>query len=155
MTASTHSDSGSEIVQVPVPRQYLDTVYRALADAMADTSSAAPSGSVLPTQHGRSSVVPWNRDEIKQLRQAIRTKTPRSILDLTTAQPGKRVSLRDVENHAGRTYPQARADLAGFTQLVRRKFGRDNWPFSVEWLPGGFATYYCDSAEIAQWWIEP
>lgn len=153
MIASSHDPD--ELVNVLVPRRLVPQVYRLLADGMSET---APTPSLLappPVQDDpQAEEKPWTREEITRLKKLIRTTTPRVILDLTSENVDQRISLREVERAAGRTYPQARADLAGFTQLVRRQFKRDNWPFKVEWAPGGFASYYVDDADVAQWWRE-
>jgi hypothetical protein len=47
---------------------------------------------------------------------------------------------------------RARGDLAGFTQLIRRQFERDNWPLEVEWLEDGQLGDRM-SPHIAQWWV--
>lgn len=155
MSISAHDPD--ELVTVLVPRRLLPGVYRILADGMVSPLSVPPSPGPTPQSSGSPSGAqpsgnPWTAEAIARLKEAIRTPTPRVILDLTTKDVGSRVSLRDIEKAAGRTYPQARADLAGFTQLVRRRFNREHWPFKVEWAPGGFANYYVDDPDIARWW---
>lgn len=148
-----HSEA-EEIVQVPVPRRYLDVVYRALADAMGSEAVNSDSIAVEPLAmaRGQRGHKQWRKSEIQQLRKLIRTATPRALLDLTTERPNERIPLTAVRERAGRTHEQARADLAGLTQLVRRHFDRDNWPVHIEYAEGGYASYYCSSEDIARWW---
>jgi len=136
---------------VPVPRRHLSAVYQMLATEMGKASNQDVSVP-LSNPANPASDTAWTRDEILRLKRMIRTDTPRVILDLTTSQVNERISLRDIEKVAVRTYPQARADLAGFTQLLNREFDGKESPFKVEWKPGGFASYYCDSTDIAAWW---
>jgi hypothetical protein len=156
MIMETSTQDTDEIVQVPVPRRHLTAVYRALAESMG-TAAGTPPPTVPPTLMGGNQqlpVVPWTAADLKRLKEMIRTPTPRVVLDMTTERLGERIPLQAIAKRAGRTRDQARADLGGLTQLVRRRFGRNNWPFEVEWMEGGFATYYCESPEIARWWKE-
>lgn len=149
-----HSQSEDEdIVHVPVPKSYLGDVYRALADAMG--SEVVNGDSVvetLPAAVRRPlQDKPWRQSEIQQLRKLIRTATPQALLDLTTERPGELITFTAVQERSGRTYGQARAELAGLTHLVRTHFGRNNWPVEVT-SEGGYVVYYCSSEDIAQWW---
>lgn len=153
MPYTSVSESGEEIVMVPVPRRHLSAVYRTLATEMGPTAGGG-SPSSAETASAHLSDDGWTKDEILRLKRMIRTTTPRVIMDLTTSRLNELISLRDVEVKAGRTYEQARADLGGFTRLIKGQFHKEKWPFKVEYGPGGFAAYYCDSADIADWWQE-
>jgi hypothetical protein len=72
---------------------------------------------------------------------------------MCASRPGEWISIRDVETKAGRRRYQARGDLAGLTMMVKRRFARSNWPFSVEWAAGGDENaYYSMDVPTAQMW---
>lgn len=98
--------------------------------------------------------VPWTKEELRRLR-ARAGPTVLAALDLCAAQAGAWVPLREVEQRAGREHAQARADLAGLTMMVKRSFGRSNWPFVAQWAAGGEQqSYYSMDPDLATAWKE-
>jgi hypothetical protein len=98
--------------------------------------------------------VPWTLNELERLRNIARP-TVLAALDLCSPAPGEWIPLRQVEEAAGRTSFEARADLAGLTMIVKRRFGRSNWPFKVQWQAGGEKQqYYSIDAGTAGLWLE-
>lgn len=78
----------------------------------------------------------WSQGDYDRLAE-IAKNTVLGVLDLCSASPGQWIGLRDVEARAGRTTPEARADLAGLTMMVKNRFGRSNWPFDAQWEAAG------------------
>jgi hypothetical protein len=141
-----------EIVNVPVPVRYLSVVYQALNEAwVEDTASspAAPSGESL--RRG------WTKPEISKLKKTIKNETVRAMLDLTADRAGEWVNYADICAAVDRDWTAVRGDLAGFSQLLRRKFnkeGRDKWPVEVEWATAETPTRYRMPLNLARWWNE-
>jgi len=156
----------NDTVLVPVPRRYLEVVYRALADAMSQDNASTVSSHPLPSTPS-STLDPyatWTKNEIRQLRKTVLTSTARALLDLTAERRGDWVTLSELVEKAGRPSDAVRAALGGFTQLCRRQFhkphgsiGQYSWPVRVEWKGQNASvteTRYRMLPEIAQWWLE-
>jgi hypothetical protein len=93
----------------------------------------------------------WSADDVRHLRRLLTDPTARAMMDLACADPGRRVTFREVQAKAGRTFHQSRADLAMLTRLIRQRFDRDNWPVNVAQNADGVLTY--DAApDIATAW---
>src|SRR5581483_5514550 len=98
--------------------------------------------------------IPWTKDDLAKL-QDLANDTVRAALDLVSERPGDWIPLREVEARAARTYTQARADLAVLTMIVKRRFGRSNWPFAARWAAGGEPQlYYRMEPDLAAAWRE-
>jgi hypothetical protein len=156
LETATH-DYTDDIVLIPVPRRYQQVVHRALADAMEAslTSPQAPTPEAPRDDKPAYPEIPWSEEDINRLKGQSLNATSRSMLDLSAEGAGEWISIRDVERRAGRTHPEARAELAGFTQLIKRRFGRKNWPVQVEWGAGGEEhVYYRLSPELTSAWTD-
>lgn len=130
-----------EIVNFPVPKKYLPVVIQALADAMRDI-------------HQKT----WTRVEVSRLKQELHNRTVLLLLDLASERGEAGVDFTEICQRAGRTQREAMGDLAGFTQLIKRRFGKDgqdDWPVEVKWgTTAEEPTRYLMRADIAQWWRE-
>lgn len=157
-----HESSG-EYVMVPVPIELVGAVYQFLSARMANNGSPPlrPGDSKEPVsvpgevvKHGNraGAVIPWTERDIRRLKHSIDTPTPRVMFDIVS-QPDNSgpVAFPDLIARAGRSRREAMSDLAGFTQLVRHEFGRDNLPYTKGWN-GKAIVYMVASPEIAQWW---
>lgn len=130
--------------------------------ATVDGADTRPSGAAAPPATGevrRNSwrnypTIAWTKADIRRLKADVHNPTVRATMDLTSADPGQWVSLRQIEARAGRTLSQARSDLAGLTMIVKSRFGRRNWPFEALWAAGGEQQYYYRSLsdDHARWW---
>lgn len=149
MKPTSASDSQDELVNIPVPRRHYALVVETLARALA-------------TEHGREPPAPapaasvdarraWSDEEVVRLRESGPNKTIKALMDLTCRRPGTPVSFPEVYEHAGRTYHQARADLAGLSKLLTRRFGRENWPVRVAQRADGILTYEAEPAVAKAW----
>lgn len=132
-----------ELVDLPVPRRLYSQLVQALATALAAEGST---GATVKHAPGF-----WTEQEIAQLRRLVQNKTVRILMDLTCASPDGRVSFQDVRERAGRTYHEARADLAGFTKLIRANFNRSDWPLAVV-QSGGEGLMYSATGSVARAW---
>jgi hypothetical protein len=143
--ASSRPDS-DDLVTVAVPRRHYALIIQTLANALAGhTAGRNPAAAVAGDRAA------WTVDEIQHLRRLVDNRTVQTLMDLVCASPGKRVAFRDVHKRAGRTSPQARADLAGFTKLIRQRFNRGTWPINIVQNPDGGLTYDVDPAIADAW----
>jgi hypothetical protein len=147
-------NESNEIVHVPVPRQYLDVVYRSIADAMKSDSGNYSDERFkdVGAINQQLSANVWTESEVQRLKKVISNPTPRALLDLTTADVNEVFTFTDVYERAGRTHAQARADLAGFTQKLRKQFDKEKWPVQVEVTTSGLLAYRCIDEDFARWW---
>jgi len=108
----------------------------------------APAADTLP-------VVPFTVEDFVRLRQVTANPGILGLLELCSAKPGELVSLDDLEAETGRTRYVLRADLAGLTMIIKKRFGRRNWPVSAEWAAGGTQQmYYRMDPQLADRWVE-
>jgi hypothetical protein len=138
-------DISDELVNVPVPRRFYPLIIQTLSAALAAESSAHAPGTSSRTERA------WTAEDIRVLRRTAHNKTVEALMELTCASPGKRVTFQEVYESAGRTYGQARADLAGFTRLLRKSFGREAWPVNVVQGPDKGLTYYAEPSIADAW----
>lgn len=97
--------------------------------------------------------IPWDAESLRRFRDTVTNPTVLATMELCSSSPGAWISLRDVEAKAGRTLGEARGDLAGLTMMVKRRFGRSNWPFEAEWAAGGDENaYYRMDPALAEIW---
>ena len=103
--------------------------------------------------------IPWTREDIERLAGLVANTLTLWMLDIFAESPEEWVSLSAVR---ARGSEEQRADwpdahfaagsLAGLTRLVRREFGRDNWPFDFDYRDGGDSRSCRMAAEAAEWW---
>jgi hypothetical protein len=125
-------------------------IYRAVADVVEGRLPSSSPSSTLPEDRWQY----WHRDEVNQLQQEVLNPTILALLDLVAERPGKLVSFDKVYEKAGRTQRQAMGDLAGFTQLIKRRFKRNEegwWPVDIH---PGKSLQYSIPEEIAGYWRE-
>ena len=133
-----------ELVSILVPKRFYSTVIQAVAAALAAEGDG-------PSQSSAQGEPPWTASEIRRLRKEPLAKAVRALMDITCASPGRRVTFQEVYEHAGRTYGQARADLAGFTRLIRGSFQREKWPVAVAQGPEKGLIYHAEPSVAAAW----
>ncbi len=94
--------------------------------------------------------IDWTVDDLRTLAGKA-SETVRTALDNCVAHPGTPVPIATVIELSGRTAGQVNGDLAALTMLVKRRFGRRNWPFS--WVPGsdGGSAYVMTASEAQRW----
>ena len=114
---------------------------------------------VAPTKVERSSSsaptapeVPWSHEDL----QALAATAPLTILttmDLCAAAPGTWVGGDQVMAATGREKNAHRGDYGGFAITLRRKFGRSNAPYDMNYAVGdAWQQYYRLSPDLAHEW---
>ena len=98
-------------------------------------------------------VVEWSVADLVELGR-IANVTTRTVLELCADRPEQTVSLTQVIEAAQVTRPAARGQLAGLTMVMKSRFGRRNWPFSVVWnADGSQQAFYRMNAPTAVNWL--
>jgi hypothetical protein len=96
--------------------------------------------------------VDWTEQDLLLLGR-VANPTTRTVLDLCADRPDGYVSLTEVVEAAGVTRSAARGQLAGLTMVIKRRFGRRNWPFTFRWaIDGDQQAFYTMTAETAARW---
>lgn len=96
-----------------------------------------------PTTQQDSAAVPWDLASLTKLAQQGNEATL-AMLDLCAADEADGVSVQDVAEQASITYGQVRGQLAGLTMRLKNPkygFAPRTWPVTIQWLPGGVASY--------------
>lgn len=151
---SNDNMADEEIVSFPVPKRYLPVVIRALAHAMEEGEVPLPPASpevISVTQKGDGNRG-WTKERIAKLKSLVQNQTVRMLLNTAATKPEQWIGFRELMILAGRTYGEARSDLAAFTQLIRRNFEQDAWPIQVEWSDNEAQVHYLMSHDVADWW---
>jgi hypothetical protein len=145
------SHSSEEFVQVAVPRSLYPRVLRILADAMAEQAHVPQPDLTNQNSAGKRDG-PWTAEEVRRLRPLIaKNPTAFTLMEMTCANPGVRVSFKDVKVQAGRKHGDARADLASLSRITSHRLNRDHWTVHVEKGPDGSIVYDA-SPEVAAAW---
>jgi hypothetical protein len=96
--------------------------------------------------------IEWSTADLITLGR-VANATTRTTLDLCSEHPGSYVSFTEIVDAAGVSRPVAKGQLAGLTVVVKRRFGRRNWPFTVKWdADGTQQASYVMTEEAAQRW---
>jgi hypothetical protein len=138
-TAVWLNDSGVDVALVKV------SAYEAGAETVVSVSKIYPVPDVPivgPDRRGSTPstppVVPWTADELPDLDISI-TRTARTLLDLCAQRPGEWVLLTElVKAVVDRTPDEINADLAKLTKVIRKEFGRNNWPIEIKGPPSAY-----------------
>lgn len=108
-----------------------------------------------PTSQVSTDMLPaveWTTPDLIALGR-VANQTTRTILDLCSDRPNASVSLTEVVEVAGVARATARAQLAGLTVTIKRRFVRRNWPFKFQWVVDGVqqASYIMTDDIAARW----
>ncbi len=114
----------------------------------APVSDATPS---TPAAESAATSRTWTPDQVAALSRLVTNPTVRALMELTSQTPGERVTFEQVYQQAGRPYAKARADLAGFTRLLRHQFDRTDWPVRATTGAKGQLEYSASPAVAAAW----
>src|SRR5688572_23026122 len=125
------ANDADEMVMVPVPREHYPAVIQFLAHLMGGAAAKVEG----PVQNL------WTHDDVRRLMAEPLNPTVRAMLDLTCEAPDTQVTLAQIQRRARLEYPQARAQLAAFTKLLRKRFARTDWPVRDEQGPDGKLYY--------------
>ncbi len=94
--------------------------------------------------------VDWTVDDLRRLAEKA-NPTVRTILDRCAAKPGEPLRYGTVIELSGRTAGQVNGDLAALTGLVKRSFGRRNWPFTWVAAADGGSAYVMTAEQASDW----
>lgn len=97
--------------------------------------------------------VEWTEDDYVRLADLVSNPTVLAVLTLCSAAPNEPISFREVEEEAGRSTSEARADLGGLTMMVKARFSRANWPLEAARADGDKQKYYSMTSQQAEMWI--
>ena len=95
---------------------------------------------------------PWDEDSLLRLRDCANPATL-AMLDLCAAEDAE-VGVKQIAVAAGTTEAGVRGQLAGLTMRLKNPkygFGQTDWPTSVTWDAGGYATYHLNP-QLAETW---
>jgi hypothetical protein len=119
-----------------------------------EKSLVGPGTPIAEVPTDRLPSIEWSAADLAALGR-VANATTRTTLDLCSEKPGSYVSLTEIIDAAGVSRPVARAQLAGLTVVVKRRFGRRNWPFTVKWAADGSQqASYVMAEETARRWRE-
>ena len=119
-----------------------------------EKSLVGPGTPIAEVPTDRLPSIEWSTADLIALGR-IANATTRTTLDLCSEQPGSYMSLTEIVDAAGVSRPAARGQLAGLTMVVKRRFGRRNWPFTVTWAADGSQqASYVMAEEAARRWQE-
>jgi hypothetical protein len=134
----------NDMVTLPIPRQHYEAVIKALAQAIGSTGSSGLQDS--PVE------IPWTEQDLARLKKLVR-RGQKGAMDLAAQRPGDWVSFAEVCRASGRTNNELRADMATFTMLLKRHFGRKDWPLGWQFgVNGDKQVHYQMEPSVAQIW---
>ena len=142
-----------DIVMVPVPRKYLEVVYRAMGEAgvQQDQPETAKNTPAASENSGDSD---WSPEE---LIRAYRESPPpmRTVLNRLAENAGEAVTGSElVEEVYGdedsRGYRKLPGALGAFGRRVKNRYGKSSWPFTSRWDYGEKEMHY----EMDKWSAE-
>ncbi len=96
---------------------------------------------------------PWDEDSLRRLSEQANAATL-ALLDLCATADGEQVGVKNIAEAAGATEYSVRGQLAGLTMRLKNPkngFEQTDWPTTVQWLPGGVASYNLDPALATVW----
>lgn len=134
------------VVYIPVPATRLLDVYAALSRLGVPVHGE----SGRPAEPQSAKTYNWDAQAIYRLNREVRHPAVRTMLDLCAGKPDQWVSILEVMEQSGLKKPKVRAALAGFTMLLKSRFGTKVWPLSWEWIDG-HAHYRMDRETSGYW----
>ena len=101
----------------------------------------------------------WTRDDIGRLAGLVTNGFVLMLLDACAEVPGQWVELSAIRKRGSpeqqARWPKSRfgiGAMGGLTRLIRRTFGRDNWPVDYDYRQGLDSRAFRMSDDIARWW---
>jgi hypothetical protein len=95
---------------------------------------------------------PLDASEFHTLASVLTNEGMRGAMDLSASRPGDWVTYTEVCEYTGRSRAELRADGGALTRLVKKTFGKNNWPFESQWLPDRNDWGFRLDPERAGWW---
>ncbi|GHO52884.1 hypothetical protein [Ktedonobacter robiniae] len=144
------SDNEFVSVTLLVPKHLVGAVYRAAADIVDGDST--PGVVIDALLHG--DVRWWSKDKLAQLHREVTNPTVLALLGLTAEKAGNWVTYDEVCERSGRSGRQVQGDLAGLTQLIKRRFEHNTgfWPVEIRPSTQSAPYAYRMPVDIARRW---
>jgi hypothetical protein len=145
-------------IAFPIPEEQYEAVLAAVLKALGEGGPPETPSQTAPVHAALGKGDPeWSRNEIGELKHNSELhKSARTLLELTAAKPGEKVTIPEIMEASGRTHGGVRGDLSGLTKLIKREFPSRTlgyWPVRITFDPSGKAEYVM-RPEIAEWWNE-
>ncbi len=137
---------------VPVPRKYLEVVYRAMSEAGAQQVQSEPAEEIaaIPESSGNGD---WSPNE---LARAYRESPPpiRKVLSRLADDAGQHVTgrelVKEVYGDDPKGYRKLPGALGAFGRRVKNRYGKSTWPFTARWSYEENVMHY----EMDRWTAE-
>lgn len=157
MDSVENQSTDSDIVYVPVPRERLDAVYRAIAAPPAPPPARRTVAglhvrrdevgvTVRGQGHWTESMVVMTAAEVQAYPGAAK------LLEMVAERAPRTMEFTEGSEAAGVEKRQLRAELGALSKLTKRLFDRITWPISVRYNGQGEASYSMDP-QVAEWWL--
>jgi hypothetical protein len=115
--------------------------------------TVAPRGNVQAADEQEYPGDPLSADEFAALASLVTNVVIRGVLDLCARRPGECVSYKQICEYTGRSRPGLIASLGGLTRLVKKRFGKNSWPFDLHRTADGRDWCFRLDDERAAWWV--
>lgn len=136
-------NSKNDFVALMVPSRHYEQMVSELSrllvaeqDSNRDTAdNDSDGGSVTIERNGKKAT--YDKQMLATIKAGALTRpTVRALFEMTAEQPGQLIPLSAIRERASVTPEQARAQLSGFSQFVKRRLHAALWPFDVMWING-------------------
>jgi hypothetical protein len=128
------------------------TVSQLLPVPTVEQFTVVPRGNVQAAAQQEYSDAPWSAAELQELASVLTNEGMRGALDLLASRPGEWITYADISEYTGKSRAQLRASLGALTRLIKKRLGKNNWPFEAPWLPEENDFGFRMGAETAAWW---
>ena len=115
--------------------------------------TVAPRGNVQAADEQEYPRDPLSADEFAALASLVTNAAIRGVLDLCARRPGECVSYKEICEYTARSRPVLIASLGGLTRLVKKRFGKNSWPFDLHRTADGSDWCFRLDDERAAWWM--
>ena len=115
--------------------------------------TVAPRGNAQAADEQEYPRDPLSADEFAALASLVTNVAIRGALDLCARRPGECVSYKEICEYTGRSRPVLIASLGGLTRLVKKRFGKNSWPFDLHRTADGSDWCFRLDDERAAWWM--
>jgi hypothetical protein len=151
------------MIMLPVPDEHYPAMVVALSQLMAANAPGAitQAGSTPATGTGGNvpGVTPrggeYPATEIQRLKAETLNAATRAMLDLVADRPEQPVPLGKVKSRTGLKLADVRGQLASFTKMLKKRYGRQWWPIRAERDATGRAYYVASNAFAEEWNKKP
>jgi hypothetical protein len=130
----------------------LVTVSQLLPVPTVEEFTVVPRGNVQAAGQQEYSTDPLSAGDFATLASSVTNVAVRGMLDLCARQPGEWVSYTEVCEFTGRSRPQLLAGLSGLSRLMKKRFGKNSWPFEARRMADRNDWFSRMDEQQAAWW---